>query len=146
MAYDFGDWPAEIEAVSSLPDFQNATVRLLRPGTGGSYNIETGVWTGGAPTTLVETRARVIGIRSPRDVSGAATANPTNSLSIRVQFPFAAYPSRVPPGTLVRVTDGGRNAALLGYVFVVESDNMNSNRASHTLECTVDLEAVAGWS
>lgn len=147
MVYAFpSDWAAEVEAVSSRPEFQNAAIQLLQPASDAVYDIDTGEWSGGEPTVLASTRARVIGIRSPRNSSGDAVSNPTNILAVRVQFPYAAYPDRVSPGVLVRVTDGGRNPALESYPFTVTSDNLSSQRASHTLECAVDLEAVAGWS
>lgn len=146
MVYSFStDWAAEIEAVSSLPEFQNATVELIQPATDSVYDMQTAQWSGGSPTLLVATRARVIGIRSPRSVNGDVVSNPTNTLAIRVQFPFSQYPSRISPGVQVRVTDGGRNPALETYLFTVTSDNLSSQRASHTLECTVDLEGVAEW-
>lgn len=146
MAYSFGDWAAEIEAVSSDPEFQNATIRLYTLNQG-TYNVDSGAWTGGTPSQILgDTRARIIGIRSANNVSGSANSNPSEKQRVRVQFPFAAYTGRVKPGVAVRVMSGGRNAALTGYLLIVVADNLSSNRASHTLECTVDLEAVASWA
>lgn len=148
MAYSFAqDWSAEVAAVSELPEFQNAVVSLLKPSSGASYDVETGAWTGGEPDVLVaETRARIIAVGSALTDSGTRTANPADVQRIRVQFPYAIYPARVLPGTLVRVLDGGRTPALASYLFRVTSDNISSQRASHTVECESSMEAVASWS
>ena len=131
MAYDFdSNWAQQIADISSDPAYQNATIKLQN----------------GATVLLTDTRARIIGVRPALDASGAQTGDATAAKKLRVQFPYEAYPDRVPHGTLVRVVDGGRNPALEGYLIVVESDNFSSNRASHTLECTVDVESVASWS
>lgn len=147
MAYDFGaDWAADVEAVTSSPEFQNATVSLQTPATDAVYDIDTGEWTGGEPTVLVEsTRARIIGINQPNNVSGSVADNPTSVRRIRVQIPFAAYPDRVLPGTIIKVLDGGRNPALESYLITVVADNFSSQRASHTLDCTADAEVEAQW-
>ena len=124
-----GSWAQQIADVSSRPEFMNATIQL-RIGT----------------TVLVETRARIIGVRSQEDVSSPSSGTATGTKAIRVQFPFEAYPERVERGVLVRVVDGGRNPALEARLIVVEADNMSSQRASHTLECAMDIEAVATWT
>ena len=147
MAYDFGaDWAADVEAVTSSPEFQNAEITVLSPGFG-EYDIETDAWTGDAPTVIVAaTRARVIGINQTNNVAGSVTENPTGVRRIRVQFPFSTYPARINPGSIVRVLDGGRNPALETYLIKVISDNLSSQRASHTLECETNVEVVAAWS
>lgn len=149
MAYDFnaaGSWAQQIADVSSLPEYQNCTIQLIDPTLQTTvYDVDTGVYAITGDPVLVETQARVIGIRATNDQSGASTGNPTGIKGIRVQFPYAAYPSRVKRGWQVRVIDGGRNPALLGYIFAVESDTFSGNRASHTIDCSVDVESSATW-
>jgi Family of unknown function (DUF6093) len=134
MVYDFGDsWGAEIESVSSLPEYQNATI-LLRDPTSKAKLFED-------PVT-----ARIIAIRSQIDSRGNATGNPTGDKRIRVQFPHDAWTTKVKRGTIVQVVDGGRNAMLENSVIVVDADNWSSQQASHTLECSVNVEVVSSWA
>lgn len=134
MSYDFDTlgWAAEIEAVSSDSEYQNCTIKLRDPTT--------------TSTVLVTTQARIIPLRAQVDVSGAAVSNPSGSKSLLIQFPYAAYATRVKRGTFVQVTAGGRNPALTGYLITVVADNLSGNGASHGLECTVDVESSATWT
>ena len=133
MSYSFAEnWAQEIADVSSLPEFQNATITL---------------YSGGSVITGAENmRARIIGVRSTLDVNGRQSGDATGSKALRIQFPYESYPSRVERGTRVRIVDGGRNPAMEDYLVTVDSDNMSSQRASHTLDCTVDMTSNAGWT
>lgn len=131
MAYSFSDsWAQEVADVSELPEFQNAVITLRK----------------GSAKYAEDIPARIIGIRSTLDVNGQTTGSATGSQAIRIQFPYSAYPARVARGTQVQVVDGGRNPALEGYLIIVDSDNMSSQRASHTLSCSTNVESVAVWT
>lgn len=143
--YEFeDDWAADIESISSLPEFQNATIQLIdASGIPASEYID-GEWTSESPEPLLETRARVIATRSPSDSD--IGSNPSGFQAIRVQFPYAAYSQRIKRGTIVWVVDGGRSPDLSEYLFKVETDNFSSNRASRTLSCVVDIESKVTWT
>lgn len=143
--YQFNkDWPAEIEAISSRPEFQNATVQLIDASGIPNSEYVNGEWTSEAPIPLVETRARVIATRSPADSD--IGGNPSGFQAIRVQFPYSAYSDRIKRGTIIWVKDGGRSPDLSEYLFKVETDNFSSNRASRTLSCVVDIESKVTWT
>lgn len=151
--YDFGDWAAQIDAVSSLPEFQNCTVEILDPTLITSvYDIETDTFTQSGDGRVEfadgskQTQARVIGIRADRPNGGAATDNPTGIQSIRVQIPFSQFPGRVMKDWHIRIVDGGRNPALESYLFSVTADTFSGARASHTIHAVVNVESEVSWS
>ena len=138
--YDFGDWAAEVEEVSTLPEFQNASIIIYVPAHGGTYKWGSGTTTGGTGATkLYEGRARVIGLRSRNQNDEAY--NPTALKAVRVQVNRSGIDGRVPNNAKAYFTDGGRNPQLEDYVFNVNSDFNSSQVAAYTFEMTIDLDA-----
>jgi hypothetical protein len=149
VVYAFPDWVEEIAEVSGDPEFLTATIQLLDPSlwtTPPDYDIDTDTWTPGVGSPLViETRARIIALRSWNALSGDSTGNPDGIKNIQVSFPYEAFPQRVSKDWQVRIVDGGRFPGLESYLYTVKADQFSSLMASHHLDCVVALEsAIAG--
>jgi nitrite reductase/ring-hydroxylating ferredoxin subunit len=139
--FDFTDWAQEVEDVSTLPEFQNASIIIFTPAHGGKYNIDTGTVTGGvAAEKLYDGHARIIGLRSRNQNDEAF--NPTALKAVRVQVNRAGISGRVPNNAKAFFTNGGRNPQLEDYLFNVNSDFNSSQVAAYTFEMTVDLDAT----
>lgn len=131
-------WQEEIKAVSTLPEYQNATAVVYIPGTLGEYNVDTGGYTGGTnPEMIYRGRCRIVGLRSA--YGDIQAGNPDSIRPIRIQL--AENPARLPDNAKVYFTDGGRNANLGSYVFNVNSDFNSSHVAAYTLELRVSMDA-----
>ncbi|MCK9599206.1 MAG: hypothetical protein M0R66_02690 [Candidatus Omnitrophica bacterium] len=152
--YEFPEWTDAIAAVTTAPEYQNATVVLVDPeNVVSTYDIDTGVevvtdngvfWTG---------QARVAPIRWGVNRENTETANANTEKSVRVQFPknqnFGTVPApvyRVKRGIKMYVTACDDNPVLLTYVFVCTADVQGSNVASRTIEFAVDGDAVVSDS
>lgn len=137
MTADWGTWAQQIEDVSSLPEFQNASIVLYDPTQLPDLSA----------AEIYEGRARIIGIRAALTVGAGATENPTAVKRVRVQIPRGGHDDRIRQGTVVRVVDGGRNPALETLHVTVESDFQGSNSAARTLECIVAMDyATEAWT
>lgn len=130
------DWAQEIADISTLPEFQNASVVLFVPGEA-SYNDDD-EYVVNDPTLIYKGRCRVVGLRSA--FNDIQAGNPDSLKPVRVQLP--EVPPRMPENTQAYFTDGGRNANLTSYVFNVNSDFNSSHVAAYTLELTVSMDAV----
>lgn len=148
MPITFGkDWAQEIADVSTEEEYQNAEIEIVDPSlivrtgtidTGFSYDPSNAmVWSG---------QARIAGMRSGLGAGGTTSTNPTRIKSIRVQIPYDKDFQRILRGWQVKVTNGGRNDRLMGYLFAVESDVNSSHMAALTFECTADVESDPNWT
>lgn len=144
------DWPARIERISTDPKYANATIEIHDDSlVMFDYDIETDQMVAVGDSRLqftdgtYQTRARVIGIRSERNVPGGQTNNPSENQDVRVSFPWADYPDRLRAGFRIEVVDGGRNPALTTYGLIIIGDNLNSNRASHVVHCRLSTDVQA---
>lgn len=144
MALKFADnWAQEVADVSTLPEFQNATVEIIQPGIQGTYDPVEDAYVGGVPeTSHYLGQARVIGVRWGTNNPNATQNNPTTISAVRVQLPFNAV-SRVDRGWKVFVREADRNPALTNRVLTVTSDLQGAAAAARTLECSVDMDGIA---
>lgn len=135
-------WREEIERVSTSEAFADATIEIHDPALAtGVFDPDTNTYTGSGNTKVAEiTGVRAIGIRDDRETPDGGTGDTGATRRMRFAFPFSAYPGRVKRDWHIKITAAPRNPALTGYVYVVDTDDMNSNRASHVVEATVDLE------
>lgn len=142
--YDFtDDWAAEIAEISTQPEFQNATIRIVysEGANAGNFTWATGLWDGVTPDTVYEGQARIIGVRWGSFSGGEGQANSQTISAIRIQLPYNAA-GRVRRGCKVFVTDGGRNPVLEQFIFAVTSDLQGSSSAARTLECSLDSDVA----
>lgn len=147
MALKTLSWSEEIESVSSLPEYQNATIEIRNPLlTASTFDLTTNTFTQVGNPVVWTGRARIIGVRSALDIPGGLANNPTGSKTVRVQIPSSGYNLRVNRGFQIRVTDGGRNPILENYLLVVESDFNSGAMASRTFECSINLEVDPQWA
>lgn len=154
--FEFPNWTDAIAEVTTLPQYQNATVVLVDPELVEStpYDPETGeegvvtnngvFWTG---------QARIAAIRWGVNRENTELANANTEKSIRVQFPqeqnFGTTPApiyRIRRGIKMFVTACDKNPTLLTYPFVCTSDVQGSHTASRTIEFAVDGDAVVSGS
>lgn len=140
MGIDFSDPAAMIEANSTRPEFQNASIVIYQPGEVGEYDPDTGEYEQTDPTLLYRGQARIVGLRSYR--ADEADFNPTALKPVRVQVKRDGIEGRVVNNCKAYFTDGGRNPQLTSLVFNVNSDFNSSHVAAYTFEMTVDLDAV----
>lgn len=145
------DWAARIERITTRPEYATALIEIHDDSlVTYDYDIDTGQEVAIGDSRLqfadgsYQTRARVVGIRSERNVPGGQTNNPSENQDVRVSFPWAAYPARLKAGFRIEVIDGGRNPALATYGLVIVGDNLNSNRASHVVHCRLSTDIEAG--
>lgn len=135
------DWPSEIAEISTLPEFQNAEIRIALPGTR-DYDIDTGEWTGAPAEVLYEGQARVIGVRWGISYTGQSQGNSRDVKAIRFQIPYQGT-ERVRRTASVRVTSAPRNPGLTEFVFAITNDFQGSNAAARTFEATLDGDSEA---
>lgn len=142
MAYKFSDglWQDEVAAVSTLPEFQQAVIRIEDESllVKGEYDIETGEQEITGDPVVYSGRARVIGVRWGVFSGGEAQANATTITAIRVQIPQHAT-GRVKRGCKVFI-ESAPNDVLTSFVFNVTSDMQGSSAAARTFECALDLD------
>lgn len=141
------NWSQRIERITTRPEYAGALIEIHDDSlVTWDYDIDTGEETVTGDSRLqfadgtYQTRARVVGIRSERNVLGGQTNNPSEAQDVRVSFPWAAYPARLKAGFRIEVVDGGRNPALATYGLVIVGDNLNSNRASHVVHCRLSTD------
>lgn len=131
------DWPQEVADISTLPEFQNAEVRIATPAVY-DYDVITGENVVVTPEVLLyEGQARIIGVRWGIFYSGQTQANSRSEKSIRFQIPYQSA-DRVNTGAIVKVTSSPRNPVLLDYVFTITNDFQGSNSAARTFEASMD--------
>lgn len=140
----FTSWEHQIAEVSSLSEFQNATIVISDPSLlTKTYNYETNSYTVTGDGVVYSGQARVQPQRGARDEQ-FMVADPSAAKSILVQIPSTEV-DVIKRGFQVQVTDGGRNPGLVGYLFTVVADVNSSHMASHTFECVVDVEQNPNW-
>lgn len=143
--YEFpNEWTDEISDISTLPEYQNATVTLIDPTqvVRGEFNIDEGVrgeatddgsfWTG---------QARIISVRSGVNRLNEDTWNADNQVPVRAQFPRDVF-QRIRKGFIMRVDSCPRNPVLEQYVYTVTFDLQGSNSASRTVHFGVSGDAA----
>ena len=136
------DWAQEVADVSTLPEFQTATVRLEDPSLlvpTGEYDIETGTQEFTGDPVIYRGQARIIGVRWGVESGGESQANAKTVKAIRIQFLYNAV-GRVRKGFVLYVEDGGRNPNLENYLFTGASDIQGSASAARTVEFYVDSD------
>lgn len=144
MVKTFSDWEQQIADVSSLSDFQNATINIYDPSLlTKSYDYDTNAYTVSGDAVVYSGQARIQPLRNARD-SQFMVGDPSSSKIITVQIPWSEV-EYVRKGFQVQVTDGGRNPSLTGLLFTVVADVNSSHMASHTFECVVDVEQNPSW-
>jgi len=151
--YQFtSDWAQEIAEISTLPQFQTATVRLEDPSlVTTEYDVETGEYVTTGDPVLYEGRARVIGINRGAFQSNEGQANPTTITAVRVQLPReyerngVTIPTgsiRVQKGCILYVTSAPRQPVLVNNVFTATSDFQGATSAARTLEFALDGDST----
>lgn len=145
--YSFDEWASEIAAVTTLPEFQNATVTLIDPtveGEGIEYDFESGDWVEEPDAGVIgTTRARLISIRWGVNRENKEVANSSTLKAVRVQFPNDVdfILTRIRRGTVLRV-DESPNPTLVSGRFVCMSDLQGSHMASRTVEFEWNSDVV----
>lgn len=139
MVYQFPtEWPDEVVAVSTLPEFQNATVRIIDPSLStSSYDVVTDEYTYVGDPEIYSGQARLIAPRWGSDITGASSTNAFTETTILVQLPYQAV-GRVRKGFKLFVDECTRNPNLIGLVFVATSDFQGSNAAARTVQFKLD--------
>lgn len=135
------DWPDEIAEISTLPEFQNAEIRITLPGTR-EYDVDTGTWIGNPPEIVYEGQARVIGVRWGISYTGQSQGNSRDVKAIRFQLPYQGT-GRVRRTASVRVTSSPRIPSLTEFTFAITNDFQGSNAAARTFEATLDGDSEA---
>lgn len=135
------NWAQDVADISTLPEFQTATVRLEDPSllVVGEYDIETGEQEISGDPVVYRGQARIIGVRWGVESGGGSQANSKTIKAIRIQFPYNAV-GRVRKGFVAYVEDGGRNPNLENYLFTGASDIQGSASAARTVEFYVDSD------
>lgn len=140
----FTSWEDQVAEVSSLSEFQNATIVISDPSLlTKTYDYASNTYTVSGDGVVYTGQARIQPQRAASDEQ-FMVADPSASKRILVQIPSTEVDG-VKRGWQVQVTDGGRNPALLGYLFTVVADVNSSHMASHTFECVVDVEQNPNW-
>lgn len=142
--YQFAkEWPDEIVAVSTLPEFQTACIEIRDPSlVTRDYNVKEAKWTYTGDSLIYpqegETgQARIIAPRWGSDLGVEAGTNAFTETPIRVQLPYQAV-ERVRKGFKMVVVESTRNPALEGLMFVCTSDFQGSSAAARTLQFKLD--------
>jgi len=140
----FTSWEEQIAAVSSLSDFQNATITVTDPSLlTKTYSYDNNSYTVTGDGVVYSGQARIQPQRGARSEE-FMVADPSAVKSILVQIP-SFETDLIRRGFQVQVTDGGRNPSLVDYLFTVVADVNSSHMASHTFECVVDVEQKPNW-
>ena len=153
MVYQFtSGWTEEIAEVSTLPEFQNLTVKIIDPSKveGLEYDIDTGVIKYTFDGTIWTGQARLVAIRWGVNRENSETANSNTIVSIQVQFPHDVnFDTEAEPryllqrGITMTIVESPGNSALLNRVFTVTSDIQSGATAARTIEFASSAEAVA---
>src|SRR5699024_8794779 len=124
-------WTDEIAEISTLPEFQNATIRVTDPNITETYDIETGTWVydDDVNPVLYEGRARIRDVRWGVYSGGESQFNTKSVTNIRVQVPKDAMP-HPPKGAPVKVLDCSDNPGLIGTLFLVSDGFQGGAQAS----------------
>lgn len=135
-------WTDEIAELSTRPEFQNSTIRVLDPSVTGTYDIETGKWEYDEDENFViyEGRARIRDVRWGVYSGGESQFNTKSISNIRVQVPKEAMP-HPPKGAPVEVLECSDNSGLVGTLFLVTDGFQGGAQASRTFEAAVDSDA-----
>lgn len=140
----FTSWEEQIASVSSLSDFQNATIVITDPSQlTKTYDYDSNTYTVSGDGVVYSGQARVQPQRAAADEQ-FMVGDPSSSKRILVQIPSTEL-DVIKRGFQVQVTDGGRNPALADFLFTVVADVNSSHMASHTFECAVDVEQNPNW-
>lgn len=143
--YEFPtEWPDEIAEVSTLPEYQNATVTLIDPDlVVETYDTETGEYTVESDGEVWSGQARIIGVRWGVNRLNEDTWNADTQTSIRVQFPRdpELLDYRIRRGVVLRVDECVRNPVLQTYVLTATSDLQGSNSAARTVQFAMSSDA-----
>ena len=134
-----GHWTDEIAEISTLPEFQNSTIRILGVQEDPEYNIDTGEWEypNGEPEPIWEGRARVKAVRWGVFYGGESQSNSKVVSSIRIQTPKNSV-GRLLKGTSVVVLSSDDNDDLPGHLFNITSGFQGSAQAARTFEAALD--------
>lgn len=145
---NFSTWETEIATVSSLPDFQNATIRIVNPSAlTTTYDYATNDYTVTGDGLVYEGQARVKPINASRNFDQAYVEDPTTAKNVRVQIPSSALPETpIRRGFQVQVVDGAFGKVLEQYLLTVTSDVPSSNMASRTFDTVVNVEVNPEWT
>lgn len=132
-------WTDEIAEISTLPEFQNASIRILGVQEDPEYNIDTGEWEypNGEPEPIWEGRARVKAVRWGVFYGGESQSNSKVVSSIRIQTPKNSV-GRLLKGTSVVVLSSDDNDDLPGHLFNITSGFQGSAQAARTFEAALD--------
>lgn len=144
MAYSFSaDWAQQIADISTRPEFQTATVRIVDASQiETDYDYDTGEIITVGDGVIYEGRARVIGITKPNNVS-SGQMNVTALSGVRVQIPREGTTDlAVTKGMFLYVTSAPRQPRLTDYVFTAVGDFQGSSSAARTFEFAVDQDSV----
>lgn len=135
-------WTDEIAELSTLPEFQNASIEIWDPSITGTYDVVTGEWTHpeDEDPILYEGRARVRDLRWGVFSGGEAQFNTKSLSTIRVQVPKNAV-GRLPAGASVIVRECDDHPALVGVIFAVTDGFQGGAQAARTFEASVDSDA-----
>lgn len=142
MVYQFPtEWPDEIAAISTLPEFQTATIRIVDPSLVTSpddaYDIATNEFNYVGDGDVYTGQARIIAPRWGSDLGGTGATNAFTETTVRVQLPYQGV-GRVRKGFKMFVDAAPRNPALVGLVFVCTSDFQGASAAARTLQFKLD--------
>ena len=111
-----GDWSAVIGEAAEL--FMNGTIEIFDPKV---------------PTTKVYSgKARIQHLRRPEIVNGSYEWSAYRNF--RFQIPLKDAPSTLKAGLRVKITGGGKDPALVGSFYRVESVKNSSHAAVRTIE------------
>lgn len=142
----FLSWQADIASVTESTEYQNAIIQITDPSAlTTTYDYETNAYTVTGDGLVYDGQARVQPNRSAREIDYAPVQDPSSAKAILIQIPSAEVVS-IKRGFQVRVTDGGRNSALEGFLFTVVADVNSSNMASHTFEAVANVEVDPQWA
>lgn len=139
---DFARIAMEMRDVAAR--WYNAEVQVVDPNVrdlNDYWDPETNDYSQGAETLVWSGKARIQPIRSASTPNLGVTQGGIES--IRVQVPYDPTLTLVRKGMQVVVVDGGENHVLESLQFVVRSAVNSSYGWNTTIECDVDVKAVA---
>lgn len=151
MAYQFATkWNEDVKNVSTLSEFQTATVVITDPNlVETEYDIETDETTVTGDGKIYEGRARVIGLSDGSFDENGVQANPTSIVGVRVQLApeyngVSTAGIRFGRGTTLEVTAAPDNPVLADYSYKASSDFQGSAAGARNLIFYVDLDSSNG--
>jgi len=135
-------WVQYVRGISS--GFENALIKIVKPGSSGTYDPSTGQFSGSGseetvwPAVGSSAPAWVEFIASPSEVDTAPYPSSVRFARVHVDITKYGDTSTLCAGMNVRVVDGGDDAMLPSMEFVIESVSNGSITGQRTLVCTVD--------